>query len=65
MQEYSKILLKFYTKELQQDKELFGGLVHEWILVPRGTSIHSYMAMDGLLGCIIRVLFILLVRVPV
>lgn len=62
---YTKLVIELYKKELQEDRELLEGLIQEWIIIPRDTRVHTYMAMYGILGCIIRILILLLVRIPV
>lgn len=65
MLEYIKLVVELYKKELQQDGELLQELVQEWILIPRDISMHTYMAMYGIFGCIIRILILLFIRIPV
>lgn len=65
MLDYTNLVVAFYKKELQEDVELWHGLIQEWILIPRDTTMQTYMAMHGILGCAIRVLVLLFVRVPV
>lgn len=65
MLEYTKLIVELYKKELQQDGELIQGLIHEWILIPRDTPIHTYITMYGLFGCVFRMFVLLLIRIPV
>ena len=65
MLDYTKLVVELYKKELQEDFELLQGLIQEWIIIPRDITMHTYMAMYGVFGCIIRMVILLLVRIPV
>jgi hypothetical protein len=64
MSNYRQLLVSMYNKEVLEDKKLLEGVMEGWIWVPRATPMATYIAMYGVIGCVFRILWVMLVRVP-